>query len=185
MGGVLKIRTLCVAAVMGLGGCSVDDPAAGAGAVINTDPIARQVTTLMASVGVEVDGKPLAAGHLVEARVSVDGHHWGVFGFAGEPPADWQIDTPDGTGPALLRAAIAEDLTLIDDAPDTVGGWHTFLARALPAGDHVFQMTELTLRNGDGDEISISSSAWVPFRVEAGDGTAWIGDLVFTVDALP
>ncbi|MGK0361051.1 MAG: hypothetical protein ACI9U2_003369 [Bradymonadia bacterium] len=52
-------------------------------------------------------------------------------------------------------------------------------------GDHVFELTELTLRNGDGAEATIASSAWMPFRVEAGDGTAWIGDLVLTVDALP
>lgn len=167
-------------ATFGLCACSMDEPVEGA--LVNTDPMARQVTTLMASIGVEVDGKRLAPGHLVEARVSVDGTHWGVFGFDGAPPDDWQVGAD---GEALLRAAIAEDLTLTDSAPDTVAGWHTFLARALPAGDHVFQLTELTLRNGAGEEVSVTSSAWMPFRVEAGDATAWIGDLVFTLDALP
>lgn len=172
------ISTVLLAAL--LGACGVDPGADDA--VVNTDPSARQVSTLLASISVVVGEERLSPEHLAEVRLSVDGAHWGVFGFDSSPPDGWAMDA-DGEG--LLRAEIQDDLTLDGEGPQTVGGWAVFLDRALEAGDHVVRIDELLLRNGKGEEIVISSSKWVPFRVELGDGTAWIGDLSFTLDALP
>lgn len=172
---------LCCLAAAGSVGCSVDDGTA-VGAVSETTPHARRASTLLASIGVEVGGERLAGAHLAEVHLAVDGEHWGVFGFDAEPTDDW---TFAADGQALMRARINEDLTLSDTGPETVGGWTTFLARPLSAGDHVVQVTRLVLRNGNGKEVEVRSTAWMPFRVELGDGSAWIGDLVFTLDALP
>lgn len=177
----IRHLALLAATLAGLIGCSLD-PGDASGAITEADPSARQVSTLLASVSVSVGEDMLSAEHLVEARISVDGSHWGVFGFDSTPPDDWTlVKTSDG----LLRAAIAEDLTLDEAGPKTIQGWTVFLDRALEAGDHVVRIDELILRTAGGEEIALSSSAWMPFRVELGDGTAWIGDLRFTLDALP
>lgn len=178
---MLRFITLITAALIA-GACGCDVGPGPEGAIVETDPSARQVSVLLASISVTVGEDRLAAGHLVEARISVDGSHWGVFGFDAEPPADWTLDSE---GEALLRASVQEDLTLQADGPTTVGGWAVFLDRALEAGDHVVRIDALTLRNGKGEEIEITSTTWMPFRIELGDGTAWIGDLSFTLDALP
>jgi hypothetical protein len=162
-------------------GCSYDDPTAEDG-VVDTHPQAQRAHMLLASIGIEVEGQRLAGAHLAEVHIAVDGEHWGVFGFDADPPANWRFETD---GQTLMRARIDEDLTLEGAEPDTVGGWAVYLGRSLAAGDHVVQLTRLVVRTSAGQEAEIRSDAWLPLRVELGDTSAWIGDLVFTLDALP
>lgn len=176
-------RMLVLACLAGLSGCDDGgEPPDVEGAIIDIDPQAQRVSTLLASIGVEVDGERLAADHIAEVHLAVNGIHWGVFGFDVEPGADWAFATGEQ---ALMEARINADLTLGETGPETIGGWTTYLSRSLPAGDHVVQVTRIILRNGIGKETEVHSQAWVPFRVELGDASAWIGDLLFTLEALP
>ena len=134
----------------------------------------------MLSLAVDVDGQRLDSAHIVAVELSVDGLPWGRFDLDGAPPEGWTFTAEDSR---FVRAVVGDATDL--PVPETLGDWGDLHTLTLAAGAHVAQVTGLYLRNGAGDEISLSSSQWTPFRTALGDDTAWLGEQIFTLESLP
>jgi hypothetical protein len=156
------------------------DSEGSAGAVTHQSSAARQVSTLLATLTVDVDGEALDPTHIAEVHLEIDGALWGVFSFDAQPADTWSF-VDDGE--LVLRAPLHASELL--EVPRTAGEWRDVIGRTLTAGDHVARIAELRLRNGAGEEIALSSSRRVVFEVDTGDSSAWIGDIGFELEALP
>lgn len=170
-----------------LAGCSSDGGSADD--VVQSADGRSAVDTIMALVSVRARcGDPGCVSSYVDyrqvksVRLSVDGQTWGTYVIESEPldaGKGWMLySEPD---PAMLVATLGEERDRQTSSLETIPQWVELLDRHLAPGGHVALVESVVIMNADGTEVAIEPRIHVPFDVEQGDASAYLGEVV--VDA--
>ena len=148
------------------------------------DTLMALITVRAASNDPAVDGSFADHRQTKSIRMSVDGKPWGVFPLMDDPvegPAtvDGWVLHPERSD-AVLMASLGDEIGR-DEAEgqlDTIAAWVTLLDMHLAPGGHVATIEEIVLEKTDGSTVTLTPRILVPFDVEQGDATAYLGELV-------
>lgn len=191
--GLALPRALCAALM--LSACS--EPSAAKPSA--TDVIDTQATSAVDELLLVLDIEVVESGatapsylapmHVREVTLEVDGEFWGDFPLepAGESSSEGRpvgnfITHPEKRS-ALLVARTSGALFDEEKVPATAGDWAALLRRFLLPGGHVATLRIILLRDSQGADHVLSPGLLLPFTVEAGAHTAFLGNATVEMPA--
>ena len=188
----LELASLALALTCTLTGCGDDGAVTGNDAVQSADGQSA-ADTLMALISTRtISTDPTTHGLYTDrrqarsAKISVDGTPWGHFTLEEEaPPATgdsggWLLH--DEPSQALMIATLGGELDRDQVDLDTISSWVDLLERYLAPGDHVAVVDEITLERSDGELVTLAPRLLIPFEVEPGESSAYLGEITIELD---